>query len=70
MKTVFIILAATGGVLAAVFFFRGDFEKAFVAAAAGAVCWFLNYRVQLKERLAIRTEEDEENEESDEEVRS
>lgn len=70
MKTVLIILAATGGVLAAVFVFRGDFEKAFVAAAAGAVCWFLNYRVQLKERLAIRTEEDEENEESDEEVRS
>lgn len=70
MKKVWIILAATGGVLAAVFVFRGDFEKAFVAAAAGAVCWFLNYRVQLKERLAIRTEEDEENEESDEEVRS
>lgn len=70
MKKVWIILAATGGVLAAVFVFRGDFEQAFVAAAAGAVCWFLNYRVQLKERLAIRTEEDEENEESDEEVRS
>jgi len=63
VKVVWIILAATGGVLAAVFVFRGDFEKAFVAAAAGAVCWFLNYRVQLKERLAIRTEEDEENEE-------
>ena len=70
MKTVWLFLAATGGVLAAVFVFRGDFEKAFVAAAAGAVCWFLNYRVQLKERLASRTEEDEENEESDEEVRS
>ena len=70
MKTVLISLAATGGVLAAVFVVRGDFEKAFVAAAAGAVCWFLNYRVQLKERLASRTEEDEENEDSDEEVRS
>jgi len=64
------ILAATGGVLAGVFVFRGDFEKAFVAAAAGAVCWFLNYRVQLKERLASRNEENEENEESDEEIRS
>lgn len=64
------ILAATGGVLAGVFVFRGDFEKAFVAAAAGAVCWFLNYRVQLKERLASRNEEDEENEESDEEISS
>ncbi|HEV8186629.1 MAG TPA: hypothetical protein VGP83_02700 [Pyrinomonadaceae bacterium] len=69
MKVIFMILAATGGVLAAVFVFRGDFEKAFVAAAAGAVCWFLNYRVQLKERLASRNEEYEDDEESDEEIR-
>jgi len=68
VKAIWIILAAAGGVLAAVFVFRGDYEKAFVAAAGGAVCWFLNYRVQLKERLASRNEEDEENEESDEEV--
>jgi hypothetical protein len=70
VKTIWIILSAMGGVLAAIFVVRGDFEKAFVAAAAGAVCWFLNYRVQLKERLAIRNDEDEENEEPDEEVRS
>ena len=70
MKVLWMILAATGGVLAVVFVFRGDYEKAFVAAAAGAVCWFLNYRVQLKERVAIRNEEDEENEESDEEIHS
>ena len=56
------ILAAAGGVIAAVFVFRGDFDKAFVAAAGGAVCWFLNYRVQLKERLVSRSAEDEENE--------
>ena len=70
MKTIWMILATTGGVLAAVFVFRGDFEAAFVAAAGGAVCWFLSYRVQLKARLASRSEEDEENEESDEEARS
>jgi hypothetical protein len=64
------ILAAAGCVVAAVFVFRGDYDKAFVAAAGGAVCWFLNYRVQLKERLASRSEEDEENEEPDEEVHS
>ena len=63
-------LAAAGGVLAVVFVFRGDYEQAFVAAAGGAVCWFLNYRVQLKERLASRNEEYEDDEESDEEVRS
>ena len=60
-------LAAAGGVLAVVFVFRGEFENAFVAAAAGAVCWFLNYRVQLKQRLASRNEEFEDDEESDEE---
>ena len=70
MKAIWMILAAAGGVLAVVFVFRGDFDKAFVAAAAGAVCWFLNYRVQLKERLTSRNEEDEEIEESDEEIRS
>lgn len=70
MKVIWMILSAAGGILAVVFVFRGDFEKAFVAAAAGAVCWFLNYRVQLKERLASRNEENEENEESDEEIRS
>ena len=67
MKAVWITLAAIGGVLAAVFVFREDYENAFVAAAGGAICWFLNYRVQLKERLASRSDENEENEESDEE---
>ena len=67
MKTLWMILAVVGGVIAAVFVFRGDYEKAFVAAAGGAICWFLNYRVQLKERLASRSDENEQNEESDEE---
>ena len=70
MKALWMTLAAIGGVLAAVFVFRGEFENAFVAAAAGAVCWFLNYRVQLKQRLASRNEEFEDDEESDEEIRS
>ena len=68
MKTLWIILAGVGGVLAAVFVFRGDFEQAFVAAAAGAVCWILNYRWQLRESLASRDEENQEDE--DDEVRS
>jgi len=53
-----------GGVLAVVFVFRGEYENAFVAAAAGAVCWILNYRWQLRESLPS---EDEENEEDDDE---
>ena len=57
------ILAATCGLLAAYFVLRDDFDKAFVAAASGAVCWFLNYRQHLRETLP---QEDDENEEDDE----
>ena len=63
MKTLWLILAGVGGVLAVVFVFRGDYENAFVAAAAGAVCWILNYRWQLRESLP----QDEEDQEDDDE---
>lgn len=69
VKTFWMILAAAGGVMAVVFVFGGVYEKAFVAAAAGAICWFLNFRVQLKRRLDSRNAENEESEEPDEEVR-
>ena len=65
MKTLWIILAGVGGACAVVFVFRGDYEKAFVAAAAGAVCWFLNYRWQLRESLASREEEHQEDEDDE-----
>jgi hypothetical protein len=65
VKTLWIILASVGGVLAAVFVFRGDYEKAFVAAAGGAVCWFLNYRQQLRETLPSREEENLEDEDEE-----
>jgi hypothetical protein len=63
-------MAAVLGAAALFFVFRDDYEKAFVAAAGGAVCWFLNYRQQLKEKMPKEPEEDLEDEESDEEVRS
>ena len=68
MKTLWMILAGVGGVIAAVFVFRGDYEKAFVAAAAGAVCWFLNYRQQV--RATLPSEDEENQEDEDDEVRS
>ena len=67
MKTFWMMMAGACGVAALFFVFRSDYEKAFVVAAAGAVCWFLNYRQQLRESLAAH--EATENEESDEEVR-
>ena len=59
------ILAGVGGVLAVIFVFRGDYDKAFVAAAAGAVCWILNYRWQLRESLVGRDEENEEDQDEE-----
>ena len=61
-------MATACGVIALFFAFRENYENAFVAAAAGAVCWFLNYRQQLRESLAAQDLP--EDEDSDEEVRS
>lgn len=61
------ILAVACGLLAVYFVVKENYENAFVAAAAGAVCWLLNYRQQIRESLP--KEEDEEQEE-DEEIRS
>ena len=60
------ILAGVGGVLAVVFVFRGDYERAFVAAAAGAVCWILNYRQQLRATLPAQDEEEYQEDEDEE----
>ena len=68
MKTFWIIISVACGGIALFFVFQQDYEKAFVAAASGAVCWFLNYRQQLRESLAAHEQPDDE--ESDEEVRS
>ena len=49
MRRFWILLAAALAVLAAVFAVLRDFDKAFVIAAAGAVSWFLSYRVQMRQ---------------------
>ena len=67
MKAVWMILALACGLLAVYFVLKENYENAFVAAAAGAVCWLLNYRQQIRDSLP--KEEDEEQEE-DEEIRS
>lgn len=64
-------MAAAGGLMAVFFVFREDFDKAFVAAAAGAVCWFLNYRQQLREKLPKEEDDQEQEDEApDEDVHS
>ena len=64
-------MAGAGGVLALFFAFTENYESAFIAAALGAVCWFLNYRQQLRDSLPEEEpDDDEEDKESDEEIRS
>lgn len=59
MKTFWIIVAALSGGTALVLAVRENYEGAFVAAAVGAVTWFLSYRVQLREKLSDTDETDE-----------
>jgi hypothetical protein len=68
VKIFWIILAAALGVVAIYFVILAEYEKAFLAAAAGAVCWFLNYRQHIKESL--RREDENKDDESDEEIRT
>jgi hypothetical protein len=49
VRKFWILLAALLAALAAVFAVLRDFDKAFVLAAAGAVSWFLSYRVELRQ---------------------
>ncbi len=51
-------MAAACAVVAAVMAVRLDYDKAFVMATIGAVCWFLNYRTQLKALIPSRDEEE------------
>ena len=64
------ILAGACGVLAVYFVVRENYENAFVAAAAGAVCWLLNYRQQLRQWVRKDDEQKEEDEQPDEEIHS
>jgi hypothetical protein len=63
------ILAGAFGSAAVFFVLTDDYEKAFIVATAGAVCWFLNYRQKLRASLPSEDEESDD-EETDEEVRS
>jgi hypothetical protein len=53
-----LIVVGACGIAAAYFAFKSDFEKVFVAAAIGAVAWFLNYRAVLKSQLNDDEEEE------------
>ena len=67
MKILWLLLAGGCGVVAAIFLLNKDYDKAFVIAAAGAVCWFLSYRAQIKKLVDSRAESEEDEERNDDE---
>lgn len=58
MKIFWIIVAAICGVCAAAFLLRRDVDSAFIVAAAGAVAWFLSYRVHIKSLIDSSNDSD------------
>ena len=66
MERAWTIAAVVCLLVAAVFLFRENYNAAFVAAALGAVAWFLNYRSQLR-GIIIEPTDTEEGDETDSE---
>jgi hypothetical protein len=52
MKIFWMTIAGVAIAVAAVLILRRDFNAAFVVAAIGLIAWFLNYRVQMKGKVA------------------
>lgn len=42
------VVSGAGILIAGIFLWRLELDRAFIAAALGLVAWFLNYRVQMK----------------------
>jgi hypothetical protein len=59
VKLFWLIVAGGCVAVAAVLLLRGDFDRAFVVAAVGMVAWFLNYRMQVKEKLRRESAQEE-----------
>ncbi len=57
MKVFWLTISGTCVGVALFFLFRRDFDTAFIVAVAGAVAWFLNYRVRMKELTGLSDEQ-------------
>lgn len=68
MERLFQILAVILIGVAAFFLWRGNTDGVFVAAVFGAVCFFLSFRFQVKERLEQRKRENDSNDLLEEET--
>ena len=61
------VLSGVGILIAGVFLWRLEFDRAFIAAALGMVAWFLNYRAQMRAIVRTADEADETNYRDDDE---
>ena len=61
MKLFWLLVAGACVAVAGVLLLRGDFDRAFVVAAVGMLAWFLNYRMQVREKLGAMDSAQEEN---------
>jgi len=59
VKTLWIIASSLCCLSAVLFIVGQAYDKAFIAAALGAVMWFLSYRVTLREKFKDTDETDE-----------
>jgi len=59
VKRVWIIVAAAFAITALILLLRSNYDYAFIAAALGAVGWFLSYRVQMRDLIGPDEPEDE-----------
>ncbi len=68
MKRFWNIVAVACALVAVILLIWQDYDKAFVLAAVGAIAWFLNYRVQMREFVKANepAEHDDDDWESDE----
>ncbi len=66
VKSLWMVLAGIGIVVAGIFMWRREMDRAFIAAALGLVAWFLNYRAQMKEITTAADQVDEANMRDDE----
>ena len=57
MERLFQILAAILAGVAVFFLWKGNNDAMFISTVGGAVCFFLSYRFQVKERMEKRERE-------------
>lgn len=66
VKHFWMVLSGVGIVIAGIFLWRREFDRAFIAAALGMVAWFLNYRAQMRAITAAAEDEANERNKGDE----